>query len=170
LLDRLVPDEAVARLCLVDLESLRARGITTILLDLDNTITPWRSHEVPEDLGEWIEEAKKTLRVCLVSNTSKMKRFDAVKERMGLEGRAFVCKPWGMRSAMRKLDVHREEAVAIGDQLLTDVLGGNMAGCYTILVKPVSDDEFIATKFIRWVEACCFGMLRRRGMFEKPWE
>ena len=58
----------------------------------------------------------------------------------------------------------------VGDQLLTDVLGGNMAGAHTVLVKPLTDDEFFATKFTRLAERFCFGLLKRRGLFERPWE
>ena len=153
MLQKLVPAEATESICHVDLDALRERGIKTILLDLDNTITPWRSLDVPG-----------------VSNTSKMKRLGILRDQLGVEGLGFVSKPWGMRRALRKLDVAPEEAVAIGDQLLTDVLGGNMAGCHTILVRPVSDDEFFGTKFVRFVERLCFGWLRRRRLFDKPWE
>jgi HAD superfamily phosphatase (TIGR01668 family) len=164
-LRKLVPAEATESICHVDLEALRQRGVNTILLDLDNTITPWRSLDVPADCAEWLEEAKKHFRVCIVSNTSKMKRLEALRDRLGVEGLGFVSKPWGMRRVLRKLDVSPEAAVAIGDQLLTDVLGG-----YTILVKPVSDDEFFGTKLVRFVERLCFGWLKRRGLFRKPWE
>ena len=170
MLENLVPAEATERLCQVDLEALRQRGITTILLDLDNTITPWRSLDVPADIGRWVDEARQQFRVCIVSNTSKMQRLAALRESLEVEGLGFVSKPWGMRRAITKLRIDPGEAVAIGDQLLTDVLGGNMAGCHTILVKPVSDDEFFGTKFVRFVERLCFGWLKRRGLFRKPWE
>ena len=169
MLAKLVPSAAVARLSDVDLDALRIQGIETLLLDLDNTITPWRSLDVPADLEAWIDRAKGAFRVCIVSNTSKLKRLAALKERLGIDGIPFVSKPWGLRRALRRLDVDPRTACAIGDQLLTDVLGGNLCGCHTILVQPVSSDEFIATKFVRVVEALCFGLLRRRGLFQKPW-
>ena len=169
MLNKLVPAEAVEALWDIDLDGLRSRGVTAILVDLDNTITPWRSLEVPDRIGEWLEAAKQQFRVCMVSNTSKLKRLSILRERLGIEGLGFVSKPWGMRRAMRKLEVEPEEAVVIGDQLLTDVLGGNMAGAHTVLVKPLSSDEFFATKLTRLVERFCFGLLKRRGLFERPW-
>ncbi|HJN18710.1 MAG TPA: YqeG family HAD IIIA-type phosphatase [Armatimonadota bacterium] len=170
MLEKLVPNQAVHRLTEVDVDALVERGITTILLDLDNTITSWRSLDVPDDLAAWVEEAKGKCRVCIVSNTSKMQRLDKLKERMDLEAVGFASKPWGFKKAMAKLDVKADEAIAIGDQLMTDVYGGNLAGCETVLVKPVSNDEFFGTYFIRLIERCCLGMLRRRGMFTRPWE
>ena len=170
MLAKLVPNDAVHRLSEVDVDALVERGITTILLDLDNTITTWRSLEIPDDLVEWIEDAKSKCRVCIVSNTSKMQRLAEIKERMDLEAVGFASKPWGFKKAMARLEVKPEEAVAIGDQLMTDIYGGNLAGCETILVKPVSNDEFFGTYFIRVIERCCLGMLRRRKMFTRPWE
>jgi HAD superfamily phosphatase (TIGR01668 family) len=170
LLEKLVPAEAVEALRDVDLAGLQSRGVKAILIDLDNTITPWRSLEVPERIDEWLEAAKQSFRVCMVSNTSKLKRLGILRERLGIEGLGFVSKPWGMRRAMRKLEVQPRESCVIGDQLLTDVLGGNMAGAHTVLVKPLSSDEFFATKFTRMAERFCFGLLKRRGLFERPWE
>jgi len=40
----------------------------------------------------------------------------------------------------------------VGDQLFTDVLGGNRTGMYTILVTPISKHEFFGTKIIRRLE------------------
>jgi hypothetical protein len=50
------------------------------------------------------------------------------------------------------LGAQKKEAVVIGDQLLTDVLGGKFAGLYTILVEPLSPREARRTRFNRLVE------------------
>lgn len=164
-----MPHEAVERLSEVDLASLRARGMRAILLDLDNTITPWRSLEVPDDIAAWIERAKADFRLCIVSNTSKMTRLATLKEQLGIEGLGFVSKPWGMRRAVRSLEVDPSKTVVIGDQLITDVAGGNLIGAHSILVKPVSRDEFFGTKFVRAAESVLFWLLKRRGLFVCPW-
>jgi len=169
LLERFVPDEAVERLSRVDLSDLGARGMKAILLDLDNTITPWRSLDVPEDMAAWIEQARRDFRVCIVSNTSKMKRLDVLKERLGIEGVGFASKPWGLKRVVRDMGLAPGEAVVIGDQLITDVAGGNMIGAHSILVKPVSRDEFFGTKFVRAAESVLFWLLKRRGLFVCPW-
>ena len=40
----------------------------------------------------------------------------------------------------------------VGDQLLTDIFGGNLAGFPTILVVPVAQTDGLATRFNRMVE------------------
>ena len=40
----------------------------------------------------------------------------------------------------------------IGDQIFTDILGGNRLELFTILVTPISTKEFIGTRFTRKLE------------------
>jgi predicted HAD superfamily phosphohydrolase YqeG len=51
----------------------------------------------------------------------------------------------------------------IGDQLFTDVLGGNRLGLFTILVQPIDQREFIGTRLVRQVERRVLAWLRKRG-------
>ena len=45
-----------------------------------------------------------------------------------------------------------DECVIIGDQLLTDILGGNKINMYSILVDPITKHETIWTKINRSIE------------------
>jgi HAD superfamily phosphatase (TIGR01668 family) len=60
--------------------------------------------------------------------------------------------PFAFWRALRLLGAQKKEAVVIGDQLVTDVLGGKFAGLYTILVEPLSPREARRTKFNRFLE------------------
>ena len=66
------------------------------------------------------------------------------------------------------MDIKKEETVVIGDQLLTDVLGGNRGGFHTILVVPVAQTDGMATKFNRIVERRILNWFRKKGMLQ--WE
>jgi len=169
MLERFVPTQAVEQVWQVDLPGLKAMGVKHILLDLDNTITPWRSTDVPEKTAEWIEQARRDFRVCIVSNTSKMKRLGTLRDRLGVECVGFAQKPWGTRRAVRKLGLAPADTILIGDQLLTDVFGAHLAGIRSILVRPVSPSEFFGTYILRAIERLLFRALKRRGMFERPW-
>src|SRR5690625_8031417 len=41
------------------------------------------------------------------------------------------------KKARKEMGLEKDEVAVIGDQLLTDILGGNRAGYYTILVDPI---------------------------------
>jgi predicted HAD superfamily phosphohydrolase YqeG len=45
--------------------------------------------------------------------------------------------------------------------MFTDVFGGNRLGLYTVLVRPLSRDDFVTTRLSRLVERW---LLRRLGM------
>ena len=61
-----------------------------------------------------------------------------------------------LRGAFKKaavqMGIKLEEVVVIGDQLLTDVFGGNRGGFHTILVVPVAKSDGINTKINRFIE------------------
>ena len=54
--------------------------------------------------------------------------------------------------ALRLLEIEREEAVVIGDQLFTDVLGARLAGLEVILVEPLVRHDPWNTLPLRWIE------------------
>jgi len=56
------------------------------------------------------------------------------------------------RRAMELMGTKPETTAVIGDQLFTDMLGGNRLGLFTILVTPISKEEFIGTRFMRFLE------------------
>ena len=46
----------------------------------------------------------------------------------------------------------RDRIAVVGDQIFTDVLGGNRAGCFTILTEPFDKNEFWFVKVKRLFE------------------
>lgn len=166
-LDLCTPDQLAPRLSDVSLEALKSRGMEALLLDLDNTMLPWQSLDVPTDTREWVEEAKRLgFKLSIVSNTHHPRRLRRIAEELGVKSVHGALKPrgWGFTRAREMLGVERAECAVIGDQVLTDILGGNLAGMHTVLVKPMARREFIGTKISRLFERIILGMLRRRGM------
>ncbi len=66
------------------------------------------------------------------------------------------------------MGVKPQEAAIVGDQVFTDVLGGNRLGVYTILVAPVSGKEFVGTKFMRMLERVVLRKLKMLGLTDSP--
>lgn len=164
--EKLRPDALFLRVEDISPDWLAARGIRAVLLDLDNTLTAWRSDEIPESKRRWVEELKKRFGVCLVSNTVFGGRLRRIGQSLGIPvvGRwGLGRKPGtgGLRDAMRLLGAKPEETVIIGDQVFTDIAAGKRAGVMTIWVKPVEPKrEFFLTRL---------GRLRERGLWELWW-
>ncbi|MCS7310224.1 MAG: YqeG family HAD IIIA-type phosphatase, partial [Armatimonadetes bacterium] len=143
------------------------QGIRAALLDLDNTLVPWQRVDIPREVRQWVEAMKRAgLRLCVVSNTRRRRRLEALAKRLGIDyvPRAFKPRRFGLRQALQQLQVSPEQAVMIGDQLFTDVWGGNRMGVRTILVLPLARREFIGTKVTRFVERILLWMYRRAGV------
>lgn len=156
------PDSRVDTVYDIDLQALRAQGILGVILDLDNTIIPWGMRQAPSELFRWIASARTLgLRLCIVSN-NRGPRVTRLAAALDLPAVTGAWKP-GRASLHRALSVMGtapETTALVGDQLLTDILGGNRLGLYTILVRPQSRREFFLTRVVRLIERLVIG---RRG-------
>ncbi len=149
------PNEHVQSVVEITPEYLQHLGICALLLDLDNTITPWRSRRVPDEVVQWIEQMHSAgIKLCFVSNTRNIGRLKWLSEQLNIPYVRGPMKPRRtmLRRAMETLGVKPEETAIVGDQLFTDVWGGNRLGIYTIWVQPMHHREFIGTKISRKIE------------------
>jgi len=150
----LQPNAVVTSLAGIDLEGLWNKGKRGIILDLDNTITPWHKDVLTTEAEALIAAARRrSYKIHLLSNASHA-RTKRVAAKLEIDFTAPGYKPFrrGYRLALQKLDLPGEQVIAVGDQIFTDVWGGNKAGCYTVLVTPLAKKEFIGTKLMRLLE------------------
>ena len=70
-------------------------------------------------------------------------RIRAFAEQLGLPCVAKAMKPlpWGIWSALEKLNALPAETAIVGDQLFADVMAGRLAGIRSILVRPIHPEE-----------------------------
>ncbi len=133
---------------------LAERGLRGLIVDLDNTIVPWRGDEPTPETITWFEELRGAgIRVVLVSNAGGH-RGERMGALLGVPVVAPAKKPMsvGYRKALALLQMPASDVSALGDQIFTDVLGGNRAGVATILVDPVTPREFFLTRLVRLFE------------------
>lgn len=149
------PVEAYHTLWEIELDRLVAAGKKLILIDIDNTLLPWRSEEFPPESLAWIARGRELgLEFCILSNTRNVARLHRLSEVMEIPYLTGKFKPSRAMyvQALEKFQVTPEQAVMIGDQLFTDVLGANRAGIEAIWVKPMTRREFVGTKVNRFAE------------------
>ena len=149
-MSKLRPDMQVKRIFDINTEMLWEKGIRGMVFDLDNTITPWHIYDPDEMVSAWFEEViRKGFKVCILSNSSQDK-VDAVCSWLGITVIGGAGKPFGsgFDRACKKFELAPGKIAMVGDQLFTDMLGGNRAGFYTILTEPIAKEEFWGTKNI----------------------
>lgn len=138
---------------------LLARGIRGLILDLDNTIVPWGTWHVAPELAVWIAALKaEGLQLCIVSNNLGA-RVRHLARALGLPAVTSALKPGplAIRRALRQMGTDPATTALVGDQLFTDILGGNLLGLHTILVHPQSRRGFPLTRIVRLAESLFLG-------------
>ena len=138
----------------VNFDSLQSRGISNLLIDVDNTLVLRSSKIVPDENAEIIRSLLSAVppwRVCLVSNIiAGRHRYCRVEEIARQLDVPFVAayffdrkpKERPFRLGMEKIGALPQNTAMIGDQLYTDVLGANRLGLVTVLIKPGGPDHW----------------------------
>ena len=121
-------------------EALARRGFKLLLADLDNTFVPYGVPLPDERLKAWRDElAHHGVTLFILSNNRHENRPRIFAEGLGVPyiGHAGKPRTRSFYRAMERLGVAKAQTAIVGDQVFTDVLGGNRAGVSAILVRPI---------------------------------
>jgi len=143
----LKPNLSVHRVTDIDLAALAGKGIRGFLLDLDNTLTVWHGMQVDAAVLDWLAKGKNQgLCFCVLSN-SHAARVQPMEELLGIPVLYLSAKPRkrAFFKGCEKLNLSLSEVAMVGDQLFTDIYGGNRAGLMTILTEPIDPHEMWGT-------------------------
>ncbi len=146
-------------------KALQRRGFKLLLADLDNTLAPY-GVPLPDDrLRAWRDDLNAHgVTLFILSNNRKESRPRIFSEALEIPyiGHAGKPKTPSFYKAMEQMGVTREQTAIIGDQVFTDVLGGNRAGVATILVKPIRLAGNPG-RYLRYAVEAPFRLLSRKG-------
>ncbi len=170
MLNNFLPDQQVNSIYDITPESLKEKGIKGIITDLDNTLVEWDRPSATPPLINWFQQMEyNQIKVTIVSNNNeaRVKFFaDPLLTPYIYKARKPMTKAFNR--AVKDMGLEKHETVVIGDQLLTDVLGGNRSGFHTILVVPVAKTDGVVTKFNRMVERRILNWFKKKGKL--TWE
>ena len=147
----LYPDAYLENVKEITLDFLNRNNIKGLILDIDNTLIDFDKNILP-GAKEWCDDLKKSgIKMMILSNTNKVKKVEKVANLLGLKYIYFAQKPnkKGFLKSQKLLDLKVEEIATVGDQVLTDVWGGNRIGMFTILTKPIDKRDILITKIKR---------------------
>lgn len=135
----------------VDLQALWDSGKRLLLLDVDNTLLPWKAKEVPPESKAFLTRARELgFDLCAISNTRHPERLTVICGLMEIDFIRDKFKPSRRmyNAALEKYGRTPEQTMMIGDQLLTDIWGANRAGIDAIWVRRLGKEEFIGTRLV----------------------
>lgn len=150
----LIPNLYVDSIFEIDLQKLVDKGIKGLIIDIDNTLVAWDKKTAPVSVIKWFDDIRDHgLELCLVSNNTE-DRVVKFTEKIKIYAVHSAKKPTKapFYKAMKYLGTDKSNTAIIGDQIFTDVLGGNRMGIYTILVVPIKSKEFWWTTIVRRFE------------------
>lgn len=163
------PDMYAKNIYNIDYKKLKTCGIKCILLDLDNTLVTPYTKKPSRKLKDYVEKLKElNFKVIIFSNSNK-KRLTPFKDTLEVDCSASSMKPFSkkFKKVIREYKFSENQIAIIGDQIPTDIYGGNKIGIFTILVTPISKEEPIWTRINRLYEKKLISKLNRKNLFKK---
>ena len=137
-------------------EFLNEQGIKALLLDVDNTLAPYEQADPDEQNIAWLGALTENgIGYAFISNNSSDERIKRFNRNIGALAFAKSGKPFAKKNidrALSSLNVSRENAAFMGDQIFTDVCAGKFNGMRAILVPPIKDKKNLFFRFKRWLE------------------
>ena len=146
----------------ISVSLLKKYNINALLLDVDNTMSTHHGMVLTDGLMEWIDTMQKNGIKLRVLSNSKEQRVKPFAEKIGLPFTSMGCKPLpgGFLRGVKALGEKRKNVAIVGDQIFTDILGGNAVGLKSILLTPIKLETTAGFRFKRWLERIVFKIYR----------
>ena len=162
------PDIYQKSIYTINYDKLLDRGIRCLLFDLDNTCIPYVDKKPTKELKELFDKLQDIgFKVIIFSNSGKQ-RLEPFKKYLNVDCSPNSRKPFKGKfiKVLNLYNYELSEVAIIGDQLVTDIYGGNKVGITTILVNPLSDIDMPFTKVHRFIEKKKIKKMTKEGTFK----
>jgi len=164
----LIPKMYQESIYTINYDKLKEENIKCLLFDLDNTCIGYREKFPTKELEELFNKlTKKGFKVIIFTNASQKRVVPFIK--LHIICHSSSRKPFkkNFQKLMKKYHYAKEEMCIIGDQLFTDILGGNKVGIKTCLVNPLTKEDLIFTKIFRIIETIIFKRMETKKILTK---
>lgn len=138
----------------ITIDLLKKNNIEALILDVDNTLIDYYKN-LSDDKIKWSNKLKKNgIKIYILSNTSKKEKVEKVANALDVPYKMFAKKPSkkGFLQIQKILNIDYKNIAVVGDQIFTDVIGGNRCNMFTILVDPVDKKDLWYTAWKRPIE------------------
>ena len=133
---------------------LMKNKIKALILDVDNTLIDYHKN-LSEEVIQWSQKLQgQGIKMYILSNTNKEGKGQAVALKLEIPYEMFAQKPFkkGFQKVQQILNIKPENIAVVGDQIFTDIIGGNRCNMFTILVDPVDKKDYWYTAWKRPIE------------------
>ena len=138
----------------ITIQYLLKHKIKVLILDVDNTLIDYYQN-ITEEVTTWAKNLKgQGMKLYILSNTNNKEKVEKVANKLEIPYKNFAMKPLkkGFLKIQKEIKEPPEKIAVVGDQLFTDIWGGNRCKMYTILVDPINQKDYWYTAWKRPIE------------------
>lgn len=138
----------------IEIEFLQKNKIKALILDIDNTLIDY-SKKLEESVIQWAKKLKgQGVKLYILSNSNDKQKIENVAKALNIPYAYFAKKPLkiGFIKIQKILKENPENIGVVGDQIFTDIIGGNRCKMFTILVDPINEKDYWYTAWKRPLE------------------
>ncbi len=171
MIKRFIPTYYAKTIYDVDPQFYQEQNITTLILDLDNTLASYRALVPSKETIAYVEAIKKLgITVYLISN-NRDRRVHEYAQTLNVKYLASARKPFTskIRAFIKSENIDQDKLMLVGDQLLTDVRAANKLGVKVLLCDKLVKEDQWTTKFNRLLDRPIRRRLRRKNLL-KEWD
>lgn len=151
---KIYPKEHFEKVEQITISWLQKNKIKALILDVDNTLIDY-DRKMTESVINWVKELKgQGIKLYILSNTNQKEKVEQVAKKLEIPYHNLAKKPFktGFLKVQQELGEKSENIGVVGDQIFTDIIGGNRCNMFTILVEPINEKDFWYTAWKRPLE------------------
>jgi len=163
--DRFIPFAHAQSIYEISMDFFLKNNVKYLLIDLDNTLDSYRLYEPTERAVELIKTIKEAGIVPIVVSNNTGKRVGTYANHLGIEFISSARKPFSgrLKKVLKEKGIKPEEAMLVGDQLITDVLAAKGAHLRVVLTEKIVKEDQFTTHFNRLLDRPIRKHLRKKG-------
>ena len=153
----------------IDVDNLIEHKKKLVICDIDNTLVAHDEALPSQEAKDFIKRVQDAgLQICLISNNNK-DRVKLFADALEVPYYGFAKKPLRVtyKQILKDYNMKPSDIVAVGDQLLTDVFGGNRMSIDTILTHPLVTRDLKTTKLNRRLENQIYRRLEKKNVMKR---
>jgi HAD superfamily phosphatase (TIGR01668 family) len=156
------PNVKLDKITDITISVLQKYNINSLILDVDNTLSTHHGQVLTDGLEDWLDlMCQNGIKMTVLSN-SKAPRLEPFAKKIGLDYISLGLKPlpFGFWRALKRLGSKRKNTAIVGDQIFTDIVGGNCVGLKTVLLTPIQLETSLRFRIKRKIESYVIKLLK----------